>query len=89
MTTNSDLIGQAQELARRLTYNDDKEAPVKHTLHELCHRLGAATLRVTSKKGKLMVATTMGQSRPMTFSERVLYRLFNVIPPIGGWPEKK
>lgn len=39
--TNTELILRAQGYARCLSYNEDKEAPVKHTLHELCHRLDA------------------------------------------------
>lgn len=83
---NSELIDRAQWIARTLTYNgEEREARAKHTLHELSHRLGQATVKVSSKKGKMIVMTAMGQHRLMTFWERVFYRLFNIVPPINGW----
>ena len=82
---NSELIDRAQSIARGLSYNDQKHGPVKHTLHELCHRLGAETLRVHKKDDGLLLITAYGQSRFMTLGERVLYRLFGVVPPISGW----
>jgi archaeosine-15-forming tRNA-guanine transglycosylase len=84
--TNSELIDQAQGVARCMTYNDGKtQAQAKHMLHELCHRLGAETIRVHKKNDGLLLVTAYGQSRFMTAGERVLYRLFGVVPPINGW----
>lgn len=82
---NSELIDRAQAIARSLSYNDTKQGPVKHTLHELCHRLGAETLRVHKKDDGLLLITDFGQSRFMTMGERILHRLFGVVPPIDGW----
>ncbi len=83
---NSELIDRAQGIARTLTYGgEEREAKAKHTLHELCHRLGQATVKVRHQKGKMIVMTAMGQTRFMTFCERVFYRLFNIVPPINGW----
>jgi hypothetical protein len=83
--TDSELIDRAQGIARGLSYNDTKQGPVKHTLHELCHRLGALDVRVHRKDDGLLLVTAYGQSRYMTFGERVLHRLFGVVPPINGW----
>lgn len=83
--TNSELIDRAQGIARGLSYNDTKQGQVKHTLHELCHRLGAESLRIHKKKDGLLLITEFGQARFMDFGERVLYRLFGVVPPINGW----
>jgi hypothetical protein len=85
--TNSELIDQAQGIARCLSYNDPEPAVAgaKHTIHELCHRLGAKTLRVHKKNDGLLLVTAYGQSRFMTAGERVLHRLFGVVPPINGW----
>lgn len=82
---DSELIDRAQGLARCLSYNDTAQGPVKHTLHELCHRLGAKTLRVHKKDDGLLLVTAYGQSRFMTLGERILHRLFGAVPPIDGW----
>lgn len=82
---DSELIDKAQGIARGLSYNDTKQGPVKHTLHELCHRLGAKTVRVHKKKDGLLLITAYGQARFMTFAESVLYRALGVVPPINGW----
>ena len=82
---DSELIDRAQGMARGLSYNDTMQGPVKHTLHELAHRLGAKTLRIHKKKDGLMLITAYGQARFMTLGERLMYRLFGVVPPIEGW----
>ena len=82
---DSELIDKAQGIARSLSYNDKAHGPVKHTLHELCHRLGAKTLSVHTKDNGLSVATCYGKTRCMTLGERILHRLFGVVPPIDGW----
>lgn len=82
---NGELIERAMAIARSMSYNDEKQAPAKHTLHELCHRLGAETLRVHKKRDGLLLITEFGQARFMTTGERVLHWLFGVVPPINGW----
>lgn len=83
---DSELINKAQGLARCLSYNDTgPQAGAKHTIHELCHRLGAKTLRVHKKADGLLLITAYGQSRFLTLGERLLYRLLGVVPPINGW----
>lgn len=82
---DSELIDKAQSIARGLSYNDTKQGPVKHTLHELSHRLGAKTLRVHKKNDGLLLVTAYGQARFLTLGERVLHRLFGIVPPIEGW----
>jgi len=84
-----ELIDRAQGIARGLSYNDKKHGAVKHTLHELSHRLGAKTLRVHKKDDGLLLVTAFGRSRFLTLGERVLYRLFGVVPPIEGWKGAK
>ena len=56
---------------------------------ELSHRLGAKTLRVHKKDDGLLLVTAFGRSRFLTLGERVLYRLFGVVPPIEGWKGAK
>jgi hypothetical protein len=81
--SDSDLINKAQGAARSLTYNDDKpQAVSKHLLLELCHRLGSKCTGVVKRKGRLSVTTLFGQTREMTFRERIMYRCFKVIPSI-------
>lgn len=83
---DSELIDKAQGIARCLSYNDTKPvAGAKHTIHELCHRLGAKTARVHKKSDGLLLVTCFGQSRFLTLGERILHRLFGVVPPIAGW----
>lgn len=84
--TDGELIDRAQNIARRMTDNDDKtQAEAKHILSELCHRLGAKATRIHKKQDGLLLITVYGRTRYMTLSERVLYRLFGVVPPFKGW----
>jgi ribosomal protein S11 len=91
--TDSEAIEAAQGAARCLTYNDDKpQAKAKHMLLEMAHRLGAKTLRVRMQAGRMLLVTAFGQSRAMTLRERVLYRMFGVVPAIEEqtpWPANK
>lgn len=82
MMTDSELIDTAQAVARTLTYNEQPQAAAKHMLHELCHRLGEKTVRVHKKRDGLLVITAFGRSRFMTMRERILYRLFGVVPDV-------
>lgn len=80
---DNDLINKAQGIARCLTYNDDKpQAEAKHMLLELSRRLGSKCTRVTKERGKLAVSSLYGRWRYLTFKERVLYRIFNIIPSV-------
>lgn len=83
---SSQLIDRALDMSRTLSYNDEKEAPIKHMMRELAWRLGDKTIEVKKIDNRLTIITPFGRNRLMTFGERVLYRLFKVIPPIeGSW----
>lgn len=76
---DSELTDKARGVARRLTYNDDTpQAAAKHVLLELAHRLDTRNVRV-SKSGRYVI-NAIGSQRPMTLRERLLYRLFGVVP---------
>jgi outer membrane biogenesis lipoprotein LolB len=89
MSQKLEVIDRAYSLARRLSYNDKVQAPVKQTLHELCNLLGTKTLHVCKKKEGLLLVNGHGQSRFLTVDERLLYRVFGVVPPIDGWRGNK
>lgn len=80
MTTN-ELTIKARSIARRLTYNDDKpQAEAKHMLFEMAHRLDTMNIRVHKKADGLLLINGIGKSRYATLKERVLFRMFGVIP---------
>ncbi len=77
----SDLTLKARGIARCLTYNDDQhQAAAKHTLLEMAHRLDALDIRAHKKTDGLLLVNGIGKSRFATLKERVLYRLFGVLP---------
>lgn len=78
---SEDITIKAREVARSLTYNDDKpQAKAKHLLLELANRLDTMTLRAHKKREGVLIVNALGRSRFLTFRERVCYRLFNVLP---------
>lgn len=84
---NSKLIDKAQGVAACLTYNEEPDAPAKHVIHELCHRLGARTVRITKKRGGYLMTTLFGRERFLTLSEALVWRLFRR-PPAGVFVEE-
>lgn len=77
----SELTQQARGIARCLTYNNDKhQAAAKHTLLEMAHRLDTLDIRAHKKTDGLLLINGIGKSRFATLKERVLYRLFGVLP---------
>jgi len=79
MNTN-DLINKAQGIARTLSYNDKPQGAAKHMLHELCHRLGARTVRIHKKSDGYLMVTLYGASRYLTRREVFMWRWFGVAP---------
>ena len=80
MNTN-ELTLKARGVARCLSYNDDEhQAAAKHLLHEMAHRLDTLDVRAHKKADGLLLINGIGKSRFATMKERVLYRLFGVLP---------
>lgn len=80
MNTN-ELTLKARGIARCLTYNDDQpQAEAKHMLLELAHRLDALDVRAHKKDDGLLLVNGLGRARYATIRERVMYRLFGVLP---------
>ena len=80
MDTN-ELTIEARNIARCLTYNDDlAQAKAKHMLLEMAHRLDTLDVRAHKKRDGLLLVNGIGKSRYATMRERVLYRLFGVLP---------
>ncbi len=77
---DSEIMGKALAIARTLTYNESPQAEAKHMLHELAHRLGDKTLRVKKVRNGLLLLTAFGGERYLSLRERILYRLFGVVP---------
>lgn len=77
----SDLTLKARGIARCLTYNDDQhQADAKYMLREMAHRLDTLDIRAHKKADGLLLINGIGKSRFATLKERVLYRLFGVLP---------
>lgn len=80
MDTN-ELTIKARSIARCLTYNDDTpQAEAKHMLHEMAHRLDTMNIRVHKKADGLLLVNGIGKARYATLKERMLFRMFGVIP---------
>ena len=81
MITNRELTMQARQIASCLTYNDGAaEAAAKHMLRELAHRLDALDIRAHRKRDGLLLINGSGKSRFATMRERLMYRVFGVLP---------
>ena len=81
MISDSELTIQAREIARTLTYNDDRpQSAAKHMLLELAHRLDTKNIRVHRKRDGLLLINGIGKARFATARERILYRVFGVLP---------
>lgn len=75
------LTSRAREIARCLTYNEDStQAEAKHMLREMAHRLDTLEIRVHKKKDGLLFINGVGKARYATLKERIMYRLFGVLP---------
>ncbi|MGL4557072.1 MAG: hypothetical protein ACRCV5_06195 [Afipia sp.] len=79
--TDNELTIEARNIARCLTYNDDQaQAKAKHMLLEMAHRLDTLDVRAHKKRDGLLLVNGIGKSRYATLKERVLHRLFGVMP---------
>jgi hypothetical protein len=78
--TDSELIEQAQAVARRLTYNEEPQGAAKQTIHELSHRLGGRVVRIDKRGGRYRMVTLFGSERSLTWAESWAYRLFRLVP---------
>ena len=77
----SELTTKARAVARCLTYNDDPhQAAAKHMLREMAHRLDTLDIRAHRKSDGLLLINGIGKARFATLKERLMYRLFNVLP---------
>ena len=76
------LINKAQTIASTLSHNEESEGPAKIVITELCHRLGARTVRIHKKRDGYLMITLFGNSRFLTRKEAFLWRFFE-IPPVG------
>lgn len=79
--TDNELTIKARSIARCLTYNDDTpQAEAKHMLREMAHRLDTMDIRVHKKADGLLFVNGIGKARYATLKERMLFRMFGVIP---------
>ena len=77
----SKLASQCQGVAKCLTYNDDvPQAEAKHILREMAHRLDTLNIRAHKKADGLLLINGIGKARYATLKERMLFRLFDVLP---------
>jgi hypothetical protein len=80
METNV-LTVKARAIARCLSYNNDEhEAAAKHMLLEMAHRLDALTVHAHKKSDGLLLINGVGESRFASLRERILYKVFGVLP---------
>lgn len=78
---NSELTMKARAVARCMSYNDDQpQAAAKHLLREMAHRLDTLDVRAHRKADGLMLVNGIGKTRYATLKERVVYRLFGILP---------
>lgn len=78
---NNEITLKARGIARCLTYNaDEHQAAAKHMLLELSHRLDSLNIRCSKKDDGLLLINGRGKARYATFKERLLYKIFGVLP---------
>lgn len=76
-----ELTIKARGIAACLSYNDDAhQAAAKHMLLEMAHRLDTFDVRAYKRSKGLIFANGLGKSRPATVKERIMFRLFGIIP---------
>ena len=76
-----ELTDKARGIARCFTYNDDvHQAAAKHMLREMAHRLDTLDVRAHKKTDGLLLINGIGKARFATMKEKVLYRLFGILP---------
>lgn len=76
-----ELTDKARGIARCLTYNyDENQSSAKHILREMAHRLDTLDIRAHKKSDGLLLVNGIGKARFATVKERVLYRLFGILP---------
>ena len=77
----TELTSKARGIARCLTYNDDaNQAAAKHILLEMAHRLDIQNIRAHEKADGLLLVNGIGKARYATLKERILHRLFGLLP---------
>jgi hypothetical protein len=77
----SELTDKARGIARCLTYNNDEnQSAAKHMLREMAHRLDTLDIRAHKKADGLLLINGIGKARFATIKERMLYRLFGILP---------
>lgn len=77
----SELTIKAREVARCLSYNDDKhQAAAKHLMQEMAHRLDTLDIRAHKKADGLLLINGIGKARFATITERVIYAVTGRLP---------
>ena len=80
-TTDSELTIKAREVAKHLTYNEDKpQAEAKQLLLEMAHRIDTKSIRAWKNRDGVIVRNGVGKERYMTLMERLRWSLFGILP---------
>lgn len=78
---DNQLTIKARVVARCLSYNEDEhQAAAKCLLREMAHRIDTSNIRAHKKQDGLLLVNGIGASRYATVRERVMHRLFGVLP---------
>jgi len=79
---NSQLIDKAGAMCSCMSYDDKTpNGSPKAMIKELCQRLGSRTVSITKKRDGYLMTSLYGESRYLTKTETLMWRLFK-------WPPK-
>lgn len=67
----SKMADKCQGIAHRLSYNDSHEGDAKHMLREAAHFFDSNSIRLHKKKDGILMVNARGESRYMTYRERM------------------
>lgn len=81
--SDEDLLRKVTGLTGALSYNEmiDDMNP-KSLIRELCRRMDRKFVRIAKKTDGFLMTNLTGECRYLTFSESLIWRLFNR-PPAG------
>lgn len=68
---SSALADRCRGIARTLTYNEEPQGSIKHTLHECSHFIDSSNVCLIRNRDGLILRNGRGKERYATFRERL------------------
>lgn len=81
---DNEITMTARSIASSLSYNEDEpQVKAKHMLRELAFRLDQRNTKIVKHPitGRMLVRNGIGASRRISLKEKILYKVFGIVPP--------